>query len=344
MPRTIDNTSSQERRTLVIQPLPGIGDMLWHLPALKAVARKSAAGKISILTKKSSQAQALLGEEPYIQEVLWLPENTGPLSHLWKIAALLRQKAFHEVWILHHSPRYALACYLAGIPVRYGYGVKKQRMFLNHGPFLAPSSYKLSRLEKMEAYFKTRGDILQTRDWSFAVSATAQTKIQKRFADLPKPWICLGIGASVPFKRWPLASFAELAEKLQRISTPCSVFLSGSSKESDEALQIQKMVKSEKRQNIHCATDLSLDETCALIQQSDYFIGNDSGLLNVSACLGRPSFGLFGMTENLSYLPHIIPVNAAVQPLHSMEDLTVDHVFEQVISYLAQKPGEFLKR
>lgn len=41
---------------LVIQPLPGIGDMIWHLPHIHAIAAASPNGQVDILTKRRSLA------------------------------------------------------------------------------------------------------------------------------------------------------------------------------------------------------------------------------------------------------------------------------------------------
>ena len=32
-------------RTLIVQPLPGIGDMVWHLPHIHAIAATTAGGR-----------------------------------------------------------------------------------------------------------------------------------------------------------------------------------------------------------------------------------------------------------------------------------------------------------
>ena len=48
-------------RTLIVQPLPGIGDMVWHLPHIHAIAATTVDGKVDLLTKPRSQADRLLG-------------------------------------------------------------------------------------------------------------------------------------------------------------------------------------------------------------------------------------------------------------------------------------------
>ncbi|NBQ84094.1 MAG: hypothetical protein EBU10_07700, partial [Alphaproteobacteria bacterium] len=50
---------------------------------------------------------------------------------LFRMAAAIRSTQAEEVWILHRSWRYGLAALIAGIPLRSGYGLGKQRYFLN---------------------------------------------------------------------------------------------------------------------------------------------------------------------------------------------------------------------
>ncbi|HNW77889.1 MAG TPA: hypothetical protein PKH28_03180, partial [Candidatus Competibacteraceae bacterium] len=63
---------SQPVSTLVVQPLPGIGDMVWHLPHLHAIAATARDGRVDVLTKPRSQADRLLGADPAIGRILWL--------------------------------------------------------------------------------------------------------------------------------------------------------------------------------------------------------------------------------------------------------------------------------
>lgn len=60
------------QRTLIVQPLPGIGDMIWHLPHIHAIAATSLDFQVDILTKPRSQADRLLCADPCVRRVLWL--------------------------------------------------------------------------------------------------------------------------------------------------------------------------------------------------------------------------------------------------------------------------------
>ncbi len=73
------------------------------------------------------------------------------------------------------------------------------------------------------------------------------------------------------------------------------------------------------------------------INCADLFVGNDSGLMHVSAALGRPTLGLFGPTEWWLYGPwgprtRTVASNETRGQFAPIEALTVDHVFEAVLA------------
>ena len=58
------------------------------------------------------------------------------IAGLFRLAADFRAARADQVVIMHHSATYGLAARLAGIPVRWGYGIGGSRRWLNAGGFL----------------------------------------------------------------------------------------------------------------------------------------------------------------------------------------------------------------
>jgi ADP-heptose:LPS heptosyltransferase len=88
--------------------------------------------------------------------------------------------------------------------------------------------------------------------------------------------------------------------------------------------------------------------SAAAIDRADLFVGNDSGLMHVSAALGRPTLGLFGPTEWWLYGPwgpktRTAASNETRGQFAPIEDLTVDHVFDAVLAlhdvYIVETPA-----
>ena len=57
-----------------VQPLPGIGDMIWHLPHIRAIAAH-VGEPVTLITKPRSAADQIFSAERTIRDVFWLDRN-----------------------------------------------------------------------------------------------------------------------------------------------------------------------------------------------------------------------------------------------------------------------------
>jgi heptosyltransferase-2 len=51
-----------------------------------------------------------------------------------------------------------------------------------------------------------------------------------------------------------------------------------------------------------------LSEVAALLEQSAFYVGNDTGFLNMAAAVGIRTYGLFGATEPFYHSRQIVPI------------------------------------
>lgn len=327
--------------TLVIQPLPGIGDMVWHLPHLEAIARASPDGRITVLTKRRSRADELFVESPFVRQVLWLEraqsgERLGRHDGLlggWRLARDLRAQGFDSVWILHDSARYALAARWAGIPLRIGFGTGRQRRFLNDPRILPRSDRHRPTLEKATALLALHGLDAASAP-RFRPPATAVERTAAELGHLPRPWIGLGIGSSEPFKQWGAERFGALGSRLIR-STGGTAFAIGGASESGLVDAIRAIPGAA----VVPALGLPLGDAAALARACDLVIGNDTGLLNLSASTGVACIGLFGGSPPLTQFANLTalePAGGAVYRVDRMADIDVDTVFDRARNALAE--------
>jgi len=289
-------TARQARRgVLVIQPLPGIGDMVWHIPHLRAIARHEPEGQVSVLTKPRSLSDQLLASLPEVAEVLWVKRKPGPhdgLRGFFRLVSDLRRKRFRKVWILHDSSRYALAAWLAGIPRRTGIASGWQRMlFTDHPePAVPQAPHTVERADLLLS-----GLAVETRRAVPLItpSAASRSAVLARFAACPRPWFALGIGSSEAFKQWGAENFSALARALQRRYGGSCFLLGGASEQAMATAIVQEGGDGAARIPLIQAP---LQEVMALLADAQLFVGNDTGMLNLSAACGAHSIGLFGHT------------------------------------------------
>ena len=283
----------------VIQTKQGIGDVMWHLPFIRAIAAVSPGGAVTFLAPPTSGARELLAAEPTVAESLYFEHSGSELRrgiNIVRLAALLRRKRFRTVWILDNTIRAALAALLAGVPQRIGVGMTAQRWYItNKGIGRShlhdfPIAWLVTLMADMHVP-------LPTTEPNLRVPADTLAAIGDKFAGNPRPWIVLGIGASHPDKDWTDERWMEFVAGLRRLAAG-TVFLIGGAAQTARADKLMATTHGATAIN---ACDLKLIESCALLRHADLFIGTDSGPLNLAAAAETEAFGLFGGTRVLTY-------------------------------------------
>ncbi len=319
------------QRTLVVQPLPGIGDMVWHLPHIHAIARTTVEGRVDILTKPRVQADRLLRADTCVGRVLWLEREVGHhagIRGLLRLAALLRQENYQRAWFLHGSARYVLAARLAGIPERIGYGIGLQSLLLSVPVRLPPGLRHAHPILRADALLNLLAISRDDPEPRLSVMIEAEQTIAKRFAAWPTPWVALGIGSSESWKQWGAARFAELALVLNAHQVG-SIFIVGGPAERELADDIFMRIRAEGGAVVD-AVALPLEQTTALLSHCRVYIGNDTGVLNMAAALQVPAIGLFGGSSPLTHSRFIHPITPLVGE-HGMAAITISQVLEMLM-------------
>lgn len=281
-------------RELIIQPLPGIGDMVWHLPHIHAIAAACPDGRVDILTKRRSLADRLLAADPAVADVWWLERGDGRhagLGGLLRLAGELRARRYRRVWILHGSARYGLAAWLAAVPERIGYGFGLQKWFVRRAMTLPAAQRTGHPIDKATSLLRRSGVPQTEVEPRLVVDVTRVAEVRKHYAESPRPWVALGIGSSESAKQWGAAKFATLAQHLLARGGSC--FLVGGPGEADQAEAIA-MAVAVSAERLPPVTGLPIDTVAALLSVCDHYVGNDTGVLNLAAAVGVPCVGIFG--------------------------------------------------
>ena len=318
--------------TAIFQPRPGLGDLIWHLPLIRALAQD---GPITLITKPSTQADTLLAGDPDIARIVWFDRNPrqgrgyhdGPLGFA-RLVATLRVTRASECILLHHGASLAAAMCLAGIRHRYAYGyTEAQRLWLNSGPFLLGPIRFAEASEQARAYAAALGFSVLPEP-SVRIDQAARTRVLARLAPLPRPLLALGIGAHGNNRQWGAGRFAALALR-RREAGFGTVLLLASAQEAALAAEVMQEAQSDQ---IRPVVGWSLADIIALLAEADVFVGNDSGLMNLRAACGRQAFGLFGASGPLLHSRLIEPIIPPGGPRAGMDAITVQNVLDTLRS------------
>lgn len=318
----------------VIQPKPGIGDVIWHLPFIRAIAGVSPGGCVTFLAPPTSGARELLAAEPAVAETVYFEHFGSELQrgvNLIRLVALLRRRRFRKIWILDRTIRPALAAFLAGIPERIGVGLTAQRRFItNNG--IPQSHFHNFPIEWLVKLMTDMGVPFTTTEPGLRIPGETLAAVAERFANLPRPWFALGIAASHPDKEWPASHWKELLSGLHE-SAAGTVFLIGG---AANVARADNLLAGASGAGAINACGLKLIEATALLAHADLFIGTDSGPLNLAAATGTDAFGFFGCTPVLKYSKYIHPIvpDGGSAP-DGMMRISPAQVLEQVRPYLS---------
>jgi heptosyltransferase-2 len=332
-------SSAKRRNVAVIQSLPGVGDMIWHLPHIRAISAY-VGGPVTLVAKPRSAADQIFAAERTVRDVIWMDRNPegrrgrhdGPVG-LWLLARALRAGRFDAVYLLHQSHSLAMVTWLAGIPARYGYGAGAQRLWLNRKVFLTPDQCRLNWFEQATAWLATAGIPMDETEPRFPVLPEAVAAVDQRLGESGDPPVTVGIGASELYKQWGADRFAALICLMQRAGWRRFVLLGGPP-QADLAAEIVRRV-GEADPPIVASVDWKLTEVAALLVRSAFYVGNDTGFLNMAGALGLRGYGLFGATLPFHHMRQIVaisPVGGDVSRDDGMDRISPDLVLAAILS------------
>ena len=144
-----------------------------------------------------------------------------------------------------------------------------------------------------------------------------------------RPVLALGPTANWSGKVWPAGRFVALAQALTAPGAPLAgarPVLLGGPGEAERAMAAP--VIAALPEALDLVGQLALPEAAALLARSRLFIGNDSGLMHLSAATGAPTLGLFGPTPAGEYAPVGRAARAVVAADGRMEGLGVEQALD----------------
>ncbi|HEY4044630.1 MAG TPA: glycosyltransferase family 9 protein [Rhodopila sp.] len=319
----------------IIQPLPGIGDMVWHLPHIRAIAAY-AGQAVTLLTKPRSLADQLLGNEPAVSGIVWLDLNPSGrrgvhdgIGGFRRLVSRLRAHDFATVILLHHSDRLAAAAWIAGIPDRRGYGWGRQRWLLNTGPYLPRAMKNWHQHTRATRYLTAAGIPLASAEPTITVPAVTRAEAMVRLGHPGGPYVAIGIGSSEALRQWGTERFSQLAASLLRAGWPALVLVGGA-EDLPSATTITNSLGTRGDQ-VHLALGWNLADVMGVLSQAAFYVGNNTGVMNIAAATGVRTYALFGTTQPFGHASQIVPVTVAATGVHDgMVRLMVDTVQDAI--------------
>ena len=272
------NSKDKNVKRILFITLSNIGDAILTTPTLESLHLKYPNAVFDIVGDKRSKI--IFKYCPYMNIFIEKDKNFGVYGFLSLIKEI-RQESYD----LAVDLRSDVLLYL----------IKSKQKF-----FKVSNNANLN-LHSAEKHYLSIKKIIQntppsTNIWLSDYESEISKQVFNKFSN--NQFLTLGLGANFDGKIWDVSNFINLAKILKDIFGV--VVLVGDRKDAPLS---KEFISKYKGPVIDCCGHYNLLETAAIIKESNFFVGNDSGLGHIASAVGTKSFTIFGIGNPSRYKP-----------------------------------------
>lgn len=313
-----------------------LGDLIWQLPYLKSIS-KNFNLPITLITRSKTQAKDILRDNDFINEVVYC-EFRKKIWYFIEILILYRffkKEKFSHVFILDKISRPAISAKLANIKNIIGPGIRNQKKWLTNKNFLTDEDYQnLDYSDQSKKMLEINNYKVFETIPSLTIKKESLINIEPKIDTNIYGMVTFGVDSFELFKMWFEDNFAGLANKLIDANLAKKIYLIASPQNQHV---IKKIINLSGKNSFVDCSSLNLIQVIKVIKYSNYFVGNNSGPLNLASALGVKAFGLIA-NDRVSELKNsnIIPIlpkdykNEINRDREGMKKLDVETAFNQI--------------
>jgi len=305
-------------KILIINPY-GIGDVLFTTPVIDNLRLAYPQASIAYLANRRTAGLLQFNTDIAQIFIYERDEFVGNLPKYLELYNSIKQQSFELVFDLSLNSSFGFLSAACGIKKRVGFDYRKRGRFLTHRiPLLGFEDkhmieYNLDLLRLMEIPVSTKQMKLNvpSQEITWAQAWLNEHKIDP--ADRPLIAVLPGggasWGASAKYKRWPVAHYAQLIDKIVE-NFDAAIILMGDSKEEELCRELVAQVNFP----IHFGVgETSLLGMAALLMRCQGAIVNDGGPLHVAEAVGVKTVSIFGPVDPQVYGPFPVANHTVVE-------------------------------
>lgn len=286
-------------KSFLVVRLDELGDLVLTTPLFRELKRRYPGSKCTVVVRE--KFRQVLTTNPHIDEILtvpkisarWIPSRLKTLLSVGIFCATRLHRKHFDVAV---SPRWdvdehlaTLMCIASGAERRVGYSAQcsAAKYKINRGFDVAFTTCLGSRplqhevLRNLAVVEALTGSPAESSHLEIRLSNSDERIASGLLADVAAGTVkvALGIGARSANRRWPVQRFAEVVALLES-QFPVQAIIICAPQEQPLAQELGRQL---------CRTPLvlsgSIRQACAVLKQSDLFIGNDSGAAHLAAAV-----------------------------------------------------------
>jgi ADP-heptose:LPS heptosyltransferase len=284
-------------RVAVFRALPGLGDFLCAVPALRAMRhRRPDVGIVLVGLPETAGLARRFGK--YVDRFVpfpgfpGLPERRPQVQRVPGFLAAMQALDLDLAIQLHGSGEVtnAIVCLFGA---RHVAGHYREAAPPTDAARFLPWREDASEIRRGLRLMAHLGWPSDDESLEFPVEPSGDAEVDAIAAGpdgalLGEPFVCLHPGASTLAKRWPAASFAEVGDGLA--DAGFGVVVTGSAAERDVAAAV---VAAMRAPALDLAGRTSLDGLASLLRRSAALVSNDTGVAHLADALRVPSVVVF---------------------------------------------------
>ena len=307
------------RRVLIIQ-LGDIGDVVWTLPALRAIRDFWPGAELSVLLRENNGSLLSPGELPL--QTFEIRRGKGnflaSISHTFSLVRALRRERFDLVFDLRSDERGGYMAFLTGAPSRAALYYPSMRGLRNHlfthlvrfsgkplGVGAADQSFYILQafgIEPADAVPKLplsnaarlrAEEIIASLGFALADGEAVVSAAVAKNGGAAKSWVTLNPFSRWSYKEWGREKWVRIINWLYEEFAITSVIV-GSPGERKRA---EAIVAACPGRAFNAAGSTTLAELAGLLALSRLHIGVDSAAPHIAAAVGTPTVTIYGPSD-----------------------------------------------
>ncbi len=338
--KEMDKINKFKIRNILIICLNGLGDVINTTPLIRSVRKEYPNAKLTLLVKNKFMKN-VFGDSQYIDEFIYFdPSNKSLLKRL-QIIKTLRSKCFDLSITTTDTDliKGPMLVFLAQVKYRVG-EIKKRKFFSGLGflyNYPVQIDYQQHRVESNLNLFRKISSSEVIDETFFSINGTHEIKkenlLKKNFKKNFRYYVTIhpGCRASESYRRWPIERYLIVAKEIVRCYRIPVIFVGG----QDEIDIFNKIDKAKNQFIYNGINELSIGATAALIRDSIFIIGNDSGLMHIAGAVKTPTIDLMASVSSLRCAPwknnnEVIEPSKTINKKERIKEISVKQVLEAV--------------
>jgi len=322
-----------------------IGDVLLTTPLIQACRDHFPDAAIDIMVIPA--AGPLVETHPALRQVILYDKRKSQSGcrGVIAMAGRLRRTQYTLVLTPHRSLRSAVLAWCSRARIRIGFDTSSGVLLLTHRVRYDRTRHEVERnLSLLTALGIVTGP---KRPQIYATAADCKV-VDQRLEGLAapgQPLIAIAPGSIWATKRWPAASFRQLAERIVGAGWPV-VWIGGT---QDRPL-CEEISRGRAGRWLNGAGQFSFRQSAEVIRRAALLVSNDSAPLHAASAMGTPTVAIFGPTVTefgfgpLSEVATVVQRDLACRPcsIHGgrtcpigthacMTGITVEQVFNEIV-------------